>query len=96
MTLLQKHSYLLYYQWIGDKVIQWYDKKPDSKDLKNCVKAMKNIGVYNHNLEMELEINSIKLSRLRQDKNRAIERARKAEEQLKILENKINKLEQKV
>jgi hypothetical protein len=94
MTELQRKSYILWFSWLGDKLLEWSDAKPTNKDIRNCIKSTREIGFYVNQLETENQIYIKRISLLRSDKNNAVERARKAEEQIEILEQEINKLKQ--
>ena len=82
MTLLQRQSYLVWYSFLMDKLLEWQEQKPNNKDLKNCVKAITQIGLYNNLLQTELEIQTKKESLTRQEKNKQI---LKLEQELKQL-----------
>ena len=96
MNVLQRKSYQLYFDWLGQKILEWYDNKPANNDLKNCVKAMKQIGTHNNNLQIECDINKKLLSKMRLEKNRAIERARKSDARVEKVELQIEQLELKI
>ena len=82
MTLLQRQSYLVWYSFLMDKLLEWQEQKPNNKDLKNCIKAITQIGLYNNLLQTELEIQTKKESLTRQEKNKQI---LKLEQELKQL-----------
>ena len=82
MTLLQRQSYLVWYSFLMDKLLDWQEQKPNNKDLKNCIKAITQIGLYNNLLQIELEIQTKKESLTRQEKNKQI---LKLEQELKQL-----------
>ena len=72
MTLLQRQSYLVWYSFLMDKLLEWQEQKPNNKDLKNCIKAITEIGLYNNLLQTELEIQTKRESLTRQEKNKQI------------------------
>ena len=82
MTLLQRQSYLVWYSFLIDKLLEWQKEKPNNKDLKNCLKAITQIGLYNNLLQTELEIQTKRESLTRQEKNKQI---LKLEQELKQL-----------
>ena len=82
MTLLQRQSYLVWYSFLIDKLLEWQKEKPNNKDLKNCIKAITQIGLYNNFLQTELEIQTKRESLTRQEKNKHI---LKLEQELKQL-----------
>jgi ABC-type phosphate transport system auxiliary subunit len=96
MNVLQRQSYKLYFNWLANKLIDWYDNKPANKDLKNCIKAIEHIGLHNNNLQIENDINTKLVSKLRADRNRTVLRARKSEEQVEKLEKEIEDLKLKL
>ena len=83
MTLLQRQSYLVWYSFLINKLLEWQKEKPNNKDLKNCVKAITQIGLYNNLLQTELEIQTKRESLTRQEKNKQI---LKLEQELKQFE----------
>ena len=83
MTLLQRQSYLVWYSFLIDKLLEWQKEKPNNKDLKNCIKAITQIGLYNNLLQTELEIQTKRESLTRQEKNKQI---LKLEQELKQYE----------
>ena len=82
MTLLQRQSYLVWYSFLMNKLLEWQEQKPNNKDLKNCIKAITQIGLYNNLLQTELEIQTKRESLTRQEKNKHI---LKLEQELKQL-----------
>ena len=82
MTLLQRQSYLVWYSFLINKLLEWQEQKPNNKDLKNCIKAITQIGLYNNLLQTELEIQTKRESLTRQEKNKQI---LKLEQELKQL-----------
>ena len=82
MTLLQRQSYLVWYSFLMNKLLEWQKEKPNNKDLKNCIKAITQIGLYNNLLQTELEIQTKRESLTRQEKNKHI---LKLEQELKQL-----------
>ena len=82
MTLLQRQSYLVWYSFLMDKLLDWQEQKPNNKDLKNCIKAITQIGLYNNLLQTELEIQTKRESLTRQEKNKQILKLEKKIKQL--------------
>ena len=83
MTLLQRQSYLVWYTFLIDKLLEWQEQKPNNKDLKNCIKAITQIVLHNNLLQTELEIQTKRESLTRQEKNKQI---LKLEQELKRYE----------
>ena len=82
MTLLQRQSYLVWYSFLMNKLLEWQEQKPNNKDLKKFVKAITQIGLHNNLLQTELEIQTKRESLTRQEKNKQI---LKLEQELKQL-----------
>ena len=90
MTILQKQSYNLWFNWIADKVIEWKQAKPMNTDLNNCIKAMNEIGQYVNQLNIENEVLMKRISLTRESKNKLIADLQK---QIEDLENKLKQYE---
>tara|TARA_R110002012_G_scaffold318390_1_gene536784 strand:- start:56 stop:364 length:309 start_codon:yes stop_codon:yes gene_type:complete len=73
---------------------KWRDKAPDNQEVQDLANCLIDVSIYNAGLEMERREFSMLVSELRSDKNRAILRARKAEETIEPLQNRLNKVEQ--
>ena len=89
MTELQDKGYILWFDWLGNKLLDWSQNKPANKDLRNCVKAASEIGMYVNMLQKENIVLQKRISMIRADKNNAVERARRAEEELEQLKSNI-------
>ena len=72
MTLLQKQSYNLWFNWIADKVLGWAKSKPANKDLKNFIQGMNEIGQYVNQLNIENAVLTKRVGMIRESKNEAI------------------------
>jgi uncharacterized protein YoxC len=83
MDLLQKQSYNLWFNWLADKIMKWKDAKPANTDLKNCVKAMNEIGMFVNGLRMEVEVLTKRITLIRQQKNELIAKQKQEIEDLK-------------
>ncbi len=86
MTLLQRQSYLLWFNFISDKVIKWSDAKPKNKDLKHFIQGVSEIGQYVNQLNIENNILEKKVTAVRDSKNQTILELNK---QIEDLENKL-------
>ena len=86
MTLLQRQSYLLWFNFISDKVIKWSDAKPKNKDLKHFIQGVSEIGQYVNQLNIENNILEKKVTAVRDSKNQTILELNK---QIQDLENKL-------
>ncbi len=83
MTLLQKQSYNLWFNWIADKVMGWAKSKPANKDLKNFIQGMNEIGQYVNQLNIENAVLTKRLGMIRENKNETIQTLQKEIEKLK-------------
>ena len=90
MDLLQKQAYHLWFNWLADKIIEWKDAKPLNTDLRNCVKAMNEIGMFVNGQQTEVEVLRKRITLVRQQKNDMIQKQR---EQIEELENKLKQYE---
>ena len=87
MELMHKQAYHLWFNWIGNKIIEWRDAKPTNPDLKNCVKALNEIGTFTNSLQTEVEVLHKRISLIRSQKNEMIvnlqDRVKELEDELK-------------
>lgn len=90
MTLLQRQSYVLWFNFISDRVIKWSDAKPKNKDLKHFIQGVSEIGQYVNQLNIENNILEKKVSAVRDSKNQTILELNK---QIENLENKLKHYE---
>jgi len=90
MNLLQSQTYNLWFNWLADKIMEWKDAKPLNKDLRNCIKAMNEIGIFVNGLRTEVEVLHKRVQLIRQQKNELIQ---KQQEQIEQLENKLKQYE---
>ena len=86
MNLLQSQTYNLWFNWLADKIMEWKDAKPLNTDLRNCVKAMNEIGMFVNGQQTEAEVLRKRITLVRQQKNDMIQ---KQKEQIEELENKL-------
>ncbi len=90
MTLLQKQTYKLWFDWVGNKFIEWSDAKPANTEIKNCVRGLGEIGQYVNQLNMENDVLTKRVSLLRSEKNQTI---KALQVQIEELKNKLKKYE---
>jgi hypothetical protein len=90
MTLLQRQSYVLWFNFISDRVIKWSDAKPKNKDLKHFIQGVSEIGQYVNQLNIENNILEKRVSAVRDSKNQTILELNK---QIENLENKLKHYE---
>ena len=81
---------------ICDILGNWLDAKPKNKELNTIYNAFLRVFVYTNNLELrDYGFNRL-ISEARTERNRAVLRARKAEDSLEAAEAKIKSLESKL
>lgn len=90
MELIKELEYLTNYETLGNKLIQWGEKS-DNKDIKLCKTCLAEIGIYVAHLEYERKTYNKTIESYRNDKIRAIERARRAEKESKQFEKEATK-----
>ena len=90
MTLLQRQSYLLWFNFISEKVIKWSDAKPKNKDLKHFIQGVSGIGQYVNQLNIENKVLEQRVTAVRDSKNQTILELNK---QIEELENKLKQYE---
>lgn len=72
MEDLKQKTYLLWFNWVGNKVIEWRELKPGNTDIKNCVKGLNEIGTYVNGLMVEVDVLRRRISSVREEKNKII------------------------
>lgn len=90
MELIKELEYLTNYETLGNKLIQWGEKS-DNEDIKLCKTCLAEIGIYVAHLEYERKTYDKTIESYRNDKIRAIERARRAEKESKQFEKEATK-----
>ena len=90
MDALQKQAYNLWFNWLADKIMEWKDAKPLNKDLRNCIKAMNEIGMFVNGMRTEVEVLRKRITLVRQQKNELLQ---KQKEKIEELENKLKQYE---
>ena len=88
---LKEIDYYSNFNLVGEYIIKWKKMKEDSKPLNEMYFAWQDIGFYVHNMIIEQRHYDTSISEYRADKNRAIIRARDAEEKLEKLEKEMQK-----
>ena len=90
MTPLQKQSYNLWFNHIGNLIMQWSKKKPANTDLKNIVQGMTEIGQYVNGLTVENTVLTRRIDLIREEKNKQLIMFKK---QIEKLENDLKNYE---
>ncbi len=83
---LDLNSNLLLMQKIISK---WYNAKPDNQDLSLLKDAIVKVSVIINKMMYEKNLYHLSISEYRQDKLRAIERARRVEQELEKIKTKL-------
>jgi len=87
---LQKEiEYYNNFEIVGKTIIKWKKAKPENKDVLAIYEAWQQIGFYVHDLIQNKGYYNKSMEEYRYNKNRAVLRARRAEEQLEKLNNKL-------
>ena len=90
MTLLQRQSYVLWFNFISDRVLKWSNAKPKNKDLKHFIQGVSEIGQYVNQLNIENKVLTQSVSAVRNSKNEDIIELNK---QIEVLQNKLKQYE---
>ena len=90
MTLLQRQSYVLWFNFISDRVLKWSNAKPNNKDLKHFIQGVSEIGQYVNQLNIENKVLTQSVSAVRNSKNEDIIELNK---QIEVLQNKLKQYE---
>ena len=53
MELIEHQKYHAALDYVGKKLLEWSELKPDNKDIKNLVRCMSIIGLYVNDLQKE-------------------------------------------
>jgi hypothetical protein len=67
MKLVEQQEYIAWYKSVGNKIYDWHELKPDNLDIKNLLKGVEVIGVYNNKLQNENNILKRELDELKQE-----------------------------
>lgn len=86
---LKEQEYIANYNLVGEAIVALKKKYPKNKTLTQCTQAMIHIAHYVNNLIADRYFYEKTISEYRADKLRAIERARRAEAKLELLEEKL-------
>ena len=90
MTLLQRQSYVLWFNFISDRVLKWSNARPKNKDLKHFIQGVSEIGQYVNQLNIENKVLTQSVSAVRNSKNEDIIELNK---QIEVLQNKLKQYE---
>jgi len=88
---LREAEYYTNFNLVGEKIIKWRKAKPENKDLNEFYFCWQEVGFYVHNLITNERLYNQSIREYRADKDRAVMRARKAEQKIEQLEKEITK-----
>jgi hypothetical protein len=94
-TKIQNLKDLQFYSDIelaGSLLIKWLKLKPKNDELNSFSNAISGIFLWANTMEQERSLKDEIISEYRQDKNRALERARRCEKKVEELELEIERL----
>jgi hypothetical protein len=78
---IEEFAYYGEFELVANTLLKWSKAKSNHKELDDVVAAFSRIGIYVKNMQERQRHYDIQLSRFRADKLRAVERARKAEDE---------------
>jgi hypothetical protein len=78
---IEEFAYYGEFELVANTLLKWSKAKSIHKELDDVVAAFSRIGIYVKNMQERQRHYDIQLSRFRADKLRAVERARKAEDE---------------
>jgi hypothetical protein len=93
---IKEAEYYTNFNLVGEHIIKSRKLKPENKALNDMYFAWQEVGFYVHNLISNERLYNDSLSEYRTDKIRAVERARKAEDEVKALQEEIQKLKTRI
>tara|TARA_R110002126_G_scaffold195028_1_gene342975 strand:- start:548 stop:862 length:315 start_codon:yes stop_codon:yes gene_type:complete len=93
---IKEAEYYTNFNLVGEHIIKSRKLKPENKALNDMYFAWQEVGFYVHNLISNERLYNDSLSEYRTDKIRAVERARKAEDEVKGLQEEIQKLKTRI
>tara|TARA_R110000803_G_scaffold23796_1_gene58048 strand:+ start:1014 stop:1328 length:315 start_codon:yes stop_codon:yes gene_type:complete len=93
---IKEAEYYTNFNLIGENIVKSRNAKPDNKPLNDMYFAWQEIGFYVHTLIGNERLYSDSLSEYRADKIRAVQRARRAEDEVKGLQEEIQKLKTRI
>jgi hypothetical protein len=86
INILKETEYFADFNLISGLVLDLKKKNPDDDAIADAVSAMARIGLYVNNMIMEQDLVEKHMTTSRSDKNRAITRARTADQRLQEAE----------
>jgi len=88
---IREAEYYGNFNTVGEKIVKWRKAKPENKELNEMYFAWQDVGFYAHNLITNERLYNKTISEYRADKDRAVIRARNAEQKIKELEKELQK-----
>jgi len=89
INILKEIEYFEDYNEVSRLILKLSDKYPDNDKIHDAVTAMARIGLYVNNMIKEQDLVEKWMTESRSDKNRALERARKADKKLEETEQQL-------
>lgn len=93
---IKEAEYYTNFNLIGENIVKSRNAKPDNKPLNDMYFAWQEVGFYVHTLIGNERLYGDSLSEYRSDKIRAVQRARRAEDEVKGLQEEIQKLKTRI
>tara|TARA_R110000822_G_scaffold99831_1_gene224992 strand:+ start:5701 stop:6015 length:315 start_codon:yes stop_codon:yes gene_type:complete len=93
---IKEAEYYTNFNLVGEHIIKSRKLKPENKSLNDMYFSWQEVGFYVHNLIGSQRLYGDSLSEYRSDKIRAVERARRAEDEVKGLKEEIQKLKTRI
>ena len=88
---IREAEYYGNFNTVGEKIVKWRKAKPKNKELNEMYFAWQDVGFYAHNLITNERLYNQTISEYRADKDRAVIRARNAEQKIEELEKELQK-----
>jgi len=88
---IREAEYYGNFNTVGEKIVKWRKAKPKNKELNEMYFAWQDVGFYAHNLIINERLYNQTISEYRADKDRAVIRARNAEQKIEELEEELQK-----
>lgn len=88
---IREAEYYGNFNTVGEKIVKWRKAKPENKELNEMYFCWQDVGFYVHNLITNERLYNKTISEYRADKDRAVIRARNAEQKVEQLEKEIQK-----
>lgn len=88
LNTFKEYEFFSNFNLVSQIILKLSKKYPKNKEIQNSVSAMKQIGFQTNEWILNEGVYNRALDKYRADKNRAVERARRAEDELQKLKEK--------